>query len=126
VKKHVVVDFAVHRQNVAVNSVKQGLRAMLNINDGEPLVGKNRLVITINAAPVRSPVPNFGSHSQGFVSRLGHGLRNVENPHYSAHDFTNLKKLTRSMYFKIHFKKGNFRWGSFLLVIVMHSKKEMQ
>ncbi len=53
----VVVDLAVDRQDRALERVDQGLGAMLHVHDGEALVDQDGVVIAVDAAPVRPPVP---------------------------------------------------------------------
>src|SRR5690606_14540544 len=60
----VVVDLAIDREYAARADIPERLRAVLDVDDREPLVCEYRALVAIDAAPVGPPMPQLAGHRE--------------------------------------------------------------
>ena len=82
----VVVNLAVHGQNLFPVRGVERLPAALRVDDGEPFVAKYGTLATIDAAPVRSAVAYLLGHGQCFPAQFRRLFLDIENGCNSTHD----------------------------------------
>src|ERR1051326_826710 len=84
----VVINLAVHGEDIAVQRVYQRLRPMLDVDDREPLVGEYRVFVRVDAAPIGAAVAKFLGHGEREptqFSRVGTAGLYVQNGENAAH-----------------------------------------
>ena len=63
-QRNMIVNLAVYRKCAARSNIEKGLRAMLHVNDGEPLVREYCALVCIYSAPVRPAMSDHFRHFQ--------------------------------------------------------------
>ena len=74
-----IVNLAVDGQHHLPVGREQRLSAALRVDDRETFVSKDGRAATINAAPVRTTVPDFLAHAQSLLAKLVRLLLDVED-----------------------------------------------
>ena len=80
-----VVDLSVDREDAAAALVDEGLGAVREVDDGEPLVADHRMCVGIDATPVRAAVAQSLDVGDGLFSKLYGVSLYVENGEDSTH-----------------------------------------
>ena len=81
-----VVDLAVDGQDVSSVGAHEGLLAGERVDDGQALVGNERVLALKDAGPIRTTMTDLPGHLQKLFSQMGGGaLLDIKNAYESTH-----------------------------------------
>src|SRR6266481_6124083 len=83
-QRNMVVNLAVYRKCAARSEIEKGLRAVLHVNDREPLVCKYCAFACVYPAPVRPAMSDRLRHLQGAGAHRFERVLELENPDEAA------------------------------------------
>jgi hypothetical protein len=83
-QRNMVVNLAVYRKCAARRDIEKGLRAVLHVNDREPLVREYCAFVCVYSAPVRPAVPDRFRHFQRAGAHRFELILEFENPDEAA------------------------------------------
>ena len=81
-----IVNLAIDSQHMLGNGREQRLSARLWVNYAQTLMRQNSRTADIDAAPVRTAVTDFLTHTQSFLSELRRILLDVKDRNNSTHN----------------------------------------